>query len=207
MVTFHSNRDGTYAGHSIRLDGSARTQLTDFALGNVARPVLRPGGDLLAAYVEHGGWVLADPPWPATEDTVRPVPKVTLPTGELSFAFRTILAWSSDGRRVVGEVDDSSGAEAGVAVLDVASGAGELLTAESVISDVRWLPDDERVLFFASSDELVVLDVETKERRSIPVQLPYPLAERSFALAPDGTAIYFGAERIESSVWIVERDS
>lgn len=52
--------------------------------------------------------------------------------------------------------------------------------------------------YFAGNEELAIIDVETNERRSIPVELPYPLSDESFALASDGTAIHFGAERIES---------
>ncbi len=52
--------------------------------------------------------------------------------------------------------------------------------------------------------ELVILDVETAERRVIHVDLPLPVAEEAFAVAPDGSALYYGGERVESNIWMVE---
>ena len=37
------------------------------------------------------------------------IPNLSLPTGELSYAFRSSLAWSPDGRMVVGEVAPDAG--------------------------------------------------------------------------------------------------
>jgi len=68
-----------------------------------------------------------------------------------------------------------------------------------------WLPDNRRVLYFTRDGELVVIDVETKERRVIPAELPFPPALEALAVAPDGTALYYGAERVESNIWMVER--
>ena len=205
-VVFHSNRDGHYLIYSIRLDGSARTQLTDISLGNTAHPSLQPGGDKLIAYVEYGGQIMAEPPWPATRDSATPVGPLSLSTGEFSTSFKAWV-WSPNGQMVVGEVDDAeTGRNGGIVLLDVTSGKSRWLTSEKGDSDFCWLPDNRRILFFSHSDGLVIFDVDTLERRAIPVDLPHPLAEKSFAVAPDGTAIYYGAERIESNVWMVQRD-
>ena len=69
------------------------------------------------------------------------------------------------------------------------------------------MPDSRRVIYFTQERELVVLDVETAERRVIPVDLPFPPADDIFALAPDGTALYYGAQRVESNIWMVERSA
>jgi len=71
---------------------------------------------------------------------------------------------------------------------------------------VRWLPDSRRLVYFRSQGELVILDVQSGEQRSIPVDLPAPLADQSFAVAPDGSALCFGAERVESNVRLAERE-
>jgi len=205
LVTFHSNRGGTYLSCSIRVDGSARTELTDVSLGNTAFPSFQPGGNKLLVYVQHGGWALAEPPWPAAKDSATPLGDFSLPTGEFRPEFKA-LTWSPNGRMLVGEGDEAhSGVSAGIAIFDLTSGEGRLLTTEQSESGVYWLPDNRRILFFSHSGELVIIDVETKDRRSIPVDLPHPLAGESVAVGPDGTAIYFGAERIESNVWMVER--
>jgi len=43
------------------------------------------------------------------------------------------------------------------------------------------------------------------ELRLIPPDSPIPVALQSFAVASDGTALYYGAERVDSSIWMVER--
>jgi Tol biopolymer transport system component len=204
QVLFHSNRSGTYSSYVIRVDGSGRTPLTDPGLGNTANPEFQPGGDLLSLFVRDHGWVVARGPWPATEDALTTIPKISMPTGELSPRFGSAWSWSPDGRMLAGGVSDGEFGDTGIAVYEAASGKMRLVTTGPIASNARWLPDSRRLVYFAGNDALAIIDVETNERRSIPVELPYPLADESFALAPDGTAIYFGAERIESSVWIVE---
>ncbi len=204
QVLFHSNREGSYASHAIRVDGSGRTQLSDPLIGNAGNPEFQPHGDLLSMYVQHHGWLVARGPWPVTADAITVIPNIPTPTGELVPRFGSAWTWSPDGSMLAGGVSDSWFGDTGVAVYDVASGDVRAVATAPVASSVRWLPDGRRLIFFASSDELAIVDVETNERRTIPIDLPYPLADQSFALAPDGTAIYFGAERIESSVWIVE---
>jgi hypothetical protein len=60
-------------------------------------------------------------------------------------------------------------------------------------------------MYFTTDSELVVVDVEKGTRRLIPVKLPSPAAAESFAIAPDGRTLYYGAQQIESNVWKVER--
>ena len=45
---------------------------------------------------------------------------------------------------------------------------------------------------------------DTGERRVVPVDLPAPPSDTTVALAHDGSAIYYGALRIESNIWMVE---
>jgi hypothetical protein len=90
-------------------------------------------------------------------------------------------------------------------VYDVASGKGWQISSDPGIWGPPWLPE-ERVLYLTLEHELVVIDANTSERRVVPVELPFPPAEQAFAVAPDGTALYYGAERVESNIWMVERE-
>ena len=68
---------------------------------------------------------------------------------------------------------------------------------------VPFLPDSKRVIYFTTSDELVVVDIATRKRRVIPLPLGSRVNGESFAVAPDGKALYYGAQRVEANVWKV----
>jgi Tol biopolymer transport system component len=68
---------------------------------------------------------------------------------------------------------------------------------------VPFLPDSKRVIYVTTRDELVVVDISTRQRRVIPVGLPSSVNTESFAVAPDGKTLYFGAWRMEANVWKV----
>lgn len=204
-ITFHSNRDGTYSAYSIKLDGSARTRLTDASLGNVASPTIRPHGSEMVMRSMTSGVVLARPPWPATAERVETVAIVSTEAGELSPLLTYPWSWSPDGRWLVGSVVDGARKPAGIAIYDVNSREARLLTDDCSSSRIGWLPDSRRIIYFSLLGELVVYDLDRSERRTIQVDLPHQLATGSFAIAPDGTAVYFGVSRNESNIWLVER--
>ena len=66
-----------------------------------------------------------------------------------------------------------------------------------------FLPDGKRVIYITPSSELVVVDIATGRRRVIPVALGSRVATESFAVAPDGKTLYFGAQTVEANVWKV----
>ena len=124
---------------------------------------------------------------------------MTLPAGHL-----LPESWSPDGRRMAGATWRES-VQTGIGVYDLTSGEGRQLSADSVLVQAMWMPDGDRVIYVTGGGELVVIDVETAERRSIPVDLPFPPENQAFAAAPDGTALYYGGRRVESNIWMVER--
>ena len=48
-----------------------------------------------------------------------------------------------------------------------------------------------------------VVDIATRKRRVIPVALGARVNQESFAVAPDGKALYYGAQLVEANVWKV----
>lgn len=68
---------------------------------------------------------------------------------------------------------------------------------------MRWLPDRRRIIYTTSAGALVVVDTVTTVRTEL--EQPVKNAVFRFALAPDARTLYFGVERSESDVWIMER--
>jgi hypothetical protein len=188
----------------IRLDGSGLEPLADVTGNAVNYIMFEPGGDRLIATTSvkdtNFGSFLADPPWPFTIDTSERLGPIELPGGILQPS-----TWSLDARLIAGSVRGSAARPSGVGVYDVVSGKSWQITSDADIWGVSWLPG-RRVVYFTMEGELVVIDADTGDRRVIPVELPLPPAHEAFAVAPDGTALYYGAERVQSNIWIVEQD-
>lgn len=197
LITFLSNRSGQYGVCWIRPDGSDFTQL----MSGLAIACLEPHGErLLIADFEAKRTLIASPPWPVSMDRTTVPEKIELPTGLLIGT-----AWSPDGTMFSGPIYPPGGqVRAGIGVYDLESGEGREL-ANDYGHVVPWLPDNKRLIYMTLESELVILDVETAERRVIHVDLPLPVAEEAFAVAPDGSALYYGGERVESNIWMVER--
>ena len=205
-LSFYSNRSGNYSGYSIHVDGSALSPLFVPEFPGVMGVAFEPGGErVLGSYASYGNSrvFIASPPWPASRDSVTDLETIQLPAGRL-----VPLVWSPDGRQIAGYLGDPQGREGGIGVYDLASGVGRQVSSGRAQGSwgIQWLPDSRRLVFFSLEDELTVLDTETAERRVVPVELPFPPAKDALAVAPDGTAIYYGAERVESNLWIVERE-
>ena len=203
LVTFMSNRGGTYAVYSIRTDGSALTLLAEGGgekgegVNNVS---FEPGGERLLATTFDGFAVLARPPWPVDVDKAERVAEIRFPAGALA-----VSSWSPDGRKLAGLITNETGDRAGIGVFDLTTGEARQLGADRLGGKIGWLPDSQRIIFL-SNGELVTTDVDSGERRVISVELPLPPGLAVLAVAPDGTALYYGAERVESNIWIVEQD-
>ena len=67
------------------------------------------------------------------------------------------------------------------------------------------MPDSRRLLTI-DDNAIVIHDVETLEARRVALDLTYPPCLDMIAVAPDGTALYYAGERVESNIWIVERE-
>jgi Tol biopolymer transport system component len=199
-ITFISNRGGEYAGYSIRTDGSALSLLAEGGDEGVRLVSFEPGGERLLVSTFDGFSVLASPPWPVEVDALEHFAELHFPAGTLA-----VSSWSPDGRKLVGALTrEVEGGNSGIGVFDLTTGEGRQLGADEMGGKIAWLQDSQRILYL-SKGELVVMDVDSGERREIPVDLPVPPALDMLTASPDGTAIYFGAERVESNIWTVER--
>jgi len=98
-----------------------------------------------------------------------------------------------------------SGRPAGVGVYDLKAKSVALLSSDES-SAAKWLGDGHRIVYFAKNGrELVVIDSVTRQRTVVDVRLPAPSISDTFAISPDSRTIYYGAERAEADIWIVER--
>ena len=132
-------------------------------------------------------------------------PPTRLPGTPVDGLYLTATDWSPDGARLTGFLLSDGGRQAGVAVYDVTAQTIEVVSTDDTPASL-WLADNRRLVYFAKGGaELVVLDPQTKLRTVVDVQLPGPSANDLFAISPDNRTIYYGAERVEADIWIVER--
>jgi eukaryotic-like serine/threonine-protein kinase len=202
-LAFYSTRSGASQIWTIRSDGSGLTQRTDAKAGGVMYPLWSPSGDSLVASMPRkenmtgSMWDLARG-W----SSGKPLPGLRTPDGWLR-----ALAWSRDGRRLAGVVQDAGANAIGVGWYDVATDASVIVSHERLAtpSDVEWLPDGRRILFVNERGELVIVDADTKRRKALMLQAPLQIADESVAIAPGGRTIYVGARKVEADIWMAER--
>ena len=201
-IVFYSNRGGSYAAWSIRPDGSGMTKLVEDPKRGFIYPAMSPADGRVSATSDSQTLeaYLLTPPFPATGDRIQLLPNAGTAAGYINPSL-----WSPDGKWLSGAWVSQSGEPAGTAVYDLANRRAQKLTDDRGIWSAPFLPDSRRLMYITTMSELVVVDVATGKRRVIPVTLPLPAGRESFAIAPDGRTIYYGAQRIESNVWKVER--
>ena len=198
-LMFYSNREGRYAAWSIRPDGSGLTRLVDSTDGTIYPAMSSADGRLSLISDGRAMAFFASPPFPAKGAQIQPIPGL-----EIDGGFISPSAWSPDGKWLSGTHISASGQPSGVAVYDVAAKRAKAVTADPGLWVAPFLPDSRRLIYMTLTSELVIADVDGK-RRVIPVSLPLPAARESLAVSQDGRTLYYGAQRIESNVWKVER--
>ncbi len=195
-VLFYSMRGGKWEIWQVNRDGGNVRKIVSLYAIN---PLVSPTGDRVAfsatldwgVYVEPltGGLISAPQPLPGTRTataTLRPT------------------SWSPDGRSLAGPLVPAGGRGAGIAIYDIATHAMRQVSADSS-AWVRWMPDSRRLIYFTARGELVVLDTQSGGRTVVNVRLPLPPTDNTFALSPDARTIYYGGERSESDIWVMER--
>ena len=196
-LVFYSTRSGTWEMWSINIDGGGLRKV--IPLANVVSPVISPSFDRIvftesAPGLTHIAQVV---------NGVVPAGAIReLPNSRADDATPNFTAWSSDGRTLTGSVIRPSGRIAGVVTYDLASSTLRKVNSDSA-EWVRWLPDNRRIIYMTTAGDVVVVDTGTNVRTVV-----NNLARNavfSFALAPDGRTLYFGIQRSESDVWIVEK--
>jgi eukaryotic-like serine/threonine-protein kinase len=199
-LVYFSNVTGQYDAWSIRLDGSARTRLSDVGNG-VAFAMLSPDGTQLAVGQIPTGGLIGAAPWPLTEKTGKAL------TLEVEGGAMLPTFWSRDGRWLSGYVVSTSGEPTGFGLHDLTAGTTRQLNTDSRTYDLAWLPGG-RVVYFTTKGRLVMQDVVTLQRRETSGSLPYPPdILGSIVASPDGRTLYYGARQIEANIWLVKRSS
>jgi Tol biopolymer transport system component len=200
-VSFISNKNGSYQGWSIRMDGSNRTQLTALTGPEVDMAVFSPDGKRLAASRNDSSVLIGSAPWPLTGKGGEEIKAVSMGGGLLFPCY-----WSRDGRYLTGTIGLPSGALKGNGIYDLTTGTARQLSEDSVGYDLAWMPDRARVAYFTNRGKLMIQNISTLARHEVAVSLPLPPDDLgSIASSHDGRTIYYGAQQTEANIWKVER--
>jgi Tol biopolymer transport system component len=190
-IAFFSNRGGPLDIWKIRPDGSDLTQVTSNR-GTV--PAWSPDAERIAACVaseDSRSVMLFDPArsWEEQEPQALTIPDDTL-------AEFCVNSWSPDGERLAGQPSFS---DAGIIIYTFRTGGYERLTdfGEWPV----WLPDGKHLLFVSGGKEFFVVNVETKEVRSVFSVDRDVIGPPRLSL--DGREMYFSRRVTEADIWIL----
>ncbi|MBI3449977.1 MAG: PD40 domain-containing protein [Acidobacteria bacterium] len=202
-IAFYSNRSGRYACWSIHPDGSGLRQLTDSEKDGLIWPEYSPSGDRVIAIVglEDRRAIIFDPARPWKEQTPRPLEGL-----DVGGKWLVPLAWSPDGRRLVGPMTEGSASMSGVGVYDFTTGRSREVAGvvSAAFKKIRWLPDSRRVVYVEDDGGLGLLDVDSGRHKSPGSGLPFALTPEAIVVARDGRTIYAGEISVESDIWMLE---
>ena len=95
-----------------------------------------------------------------------------------------IPKWSPDGRYI------AFIRQRAIYLVPPLGGAERKLT-EGATSDIAWTPDSRSIAFMDASGAVVLLNLQTGERRQLTNPPPTTGGDRSFAFSPDGNALAF----------------
>jgi Tol biopolymer transport system component len=190
-IAFSSTRSGQLEVWKIRRDGSDLTQLT---VGGVGMPAWSPDGSRIAGssvQQDRRTMFIFDPDSPWDEQ----VPQA-LTSPDDSFAEFTVNSWSPDGERVAGEPSYS---DEGIIVYTFRTGTYQRLTDFGQWP--VWFPDSRRLLFVSGGKQFYVVDVETREVRTV-------LSVARDVIGPpglsrDGRDMYYSRRVTESDIWLL----
>jgi eukaryotic-like serine/threonine-protein kinase len=200
-LTFYSNNGGSYQGWSVKRDGGDRHPVTAIPPANeVNYTMISPDGKQLLTVLTSGDWLIG----PSSTLLTMQSAKLTKTTSTGGGVFQP-TKWSRDGRLLTGSILLPSGAYAGVAIYDLASGKATQINNDGA-GDVAWMPDNKRVVYFTLAGKLMIQDVVTLKRHEIDLKLPLPPdLDYNIATSPDGRTIYYGAQQTEANIWKVTR--
>jgi Tol biopolymer transport system component len=199
LLTFYSNKGGKYQGWSIRRDGGDRTLLTAIPEREVNYTMLSPDGRSLMVVFSPTDWVIgpAGTQFTPQTGTVIQAPHVG---GGVFVPSR----WSSDGRWCDGRHRDTVGWLCRQRAVRCRVRHRQAVERRWP-SEMAWMPDRRRVLYFTLSGKLMIQDTVSLARHEIDVKLPLPPdLDFSIVSSPDGRTIYYGAQQTEANIWKVE---
>jgi Tol biopolymer transport system component len=190
IATF-SNRSGQIQVWKIRPDGSGLGQVT--AGQDASIVAWSPDGDRMAASADEGDSkvYLLDPNRPWAQQTVE-----TLPTPPEALRPFIANAWSSDSKKLVGQI--SFGAK-GIVTYSLGTRTYDRFTDYGEYP--VWLPDSRRVLFVARGKDFFVLDTRTREVGSVFTAARDVIGPPR--LTRDGRRVCFSRRVTEADIWLV----
>src|SRR5438132_1346064 len=190
-IYFYSQRGDRYEVWSIGVDGSGLRQVSHTAGESFLWPRMMPDGHTLCVFNVRDTYLMPLNP-DGTATRVEPLPPMPNPGDHF-----TSPSLSPDGKRFAGSTGfTAGGTKPGIWIYSLDSKRYEQLTDRGDFA--QWLPDGKRLLFH-DGDKLAVIDFASK--RVGPIPLPRPIT--SFALAPDGHALYFQERTSEADIWMV----
>jgi hypothetical protein len=197
-LVFYSNRGGRWEIWRVDRDGGNLQRITGLADENTIYPLLSPSGDRLVFTALRGAQVLLG--------SLRQSPPTfqALPTADLGRGTFVPTSWSADSAKLAGSVLAPSGRPIGFAVYDLTTGAGRRVSGDAG-DGVRWLSDSKRLMYFTHAGQLVLVNTVTSRRTVIDVRLPLDPVDDLFAVSKDDRTIFYGGERAQSDIWIIER--
>jgi Tol biopolymer transport system component len=193
-IAFFSNRSGKFEVWTVRPDGSDLQQVTH-ANGQVAWPVWAPDNRRLIYTVFGQNPFLAPAALPAAAPTSQ-----ALPAPEQAGQFFNAWAWSPDGRKLAGFLQDRDGTFSGIAVYAFQTRSYTQLAEFGI--DPIWLSDSRRLLF-NHHGRIYLVDSATKKAQEVLSIAPYEIARRGFAISRDDRRIYFSLATTEADIWLL----
>ena len=195
LIYFFSDRTGRYEEWRIHRDGSGLEQVSSTEGENPWDPYPSPDGRRLAIW--SGGSLersvgLLDLTGPLPQKTIRYLPLVDETHG---FA---LVAWSPDGKRMVGRARTANAVDPGVVVYSLETQKYERVTHSG--APIDWFPDGRRVLC-SDKNGLVALDVETKKTQPVLGKLGIGVGDLS--LARDGRSLLAVRTDVQSDIWML----
>ena len=188
---FYSQRPDRYEVWSIGVDGSGLRQVSHTTGESFLWPRMMPDGHTLCVFNVRDTYLMPLNP-DGTATRVEPLPPMPNPGDHF-----TSPSLSPDGKRFVGSAGFVMfGSTPGLWIYSLDSKRYEQLINRGDYA--QWLPDGKRLLF-RDGDKLATIDFASKKVGPIP--LPRPIT--SFALAPDGHALYFQERTSEADIWMV----
>jgi Tol biopolymer transport system component len=183
-IVFLSNRsDNTqFQVWSIHPDGTGLKQLTQH--GPVSN-AWTPDGTLVAFPGTGKPFALEHPGKP-------------LVNWELPDIFRPI-AWSPDGKSVVGRMRSNAFGQAALFVLSPGASDFWQIATNAPYTSVAWLQDGSHLLF-SGDDGIHLADIGSHTLRAEPINLQGQIHSR-FAASRDGSSLYFVVSDDEEDIW------
>lgn len=136
-----------------------------------------------------------------TRATLKAAAGITVGTATLG-----VYNWSSNGRWLSGALFEPSGELKGHALYDIVAGKLTQLNKDAGSGELAFLPGYRQVVYFTKRGALIMQDIESLQRWVLTDSLPYPAdLPKSIVASPDGRTLYYGAQQVESNIWIVRR--